>query len=76
MKEKMAMQTGGEHYFQPVLPLGCWKPQSRVKKSRGKKLLKRYQEKIDTTLAGVAIGLMFLTGVWMFLVQLATYAGN
>jgi len=70
MKNRLAMQTD-EHYFHPILPLGCWKPVSKSKQSKGKKLLNKYQTRLDTAIAGIAIGLMFLTGIWMFLEQLA-----
>jgi len=36
-----------------------------------KRLLGRYQKEIDVTLATACIGVMFLTGIWSFLVQLA-----
>jgi len=68
MKEKIAM-TGGGCSLQTGLPLGCWKPICRQKKS----VRKWYQKQIETVLASVAVGLMFLTGLWMFLVQLAEY---
>ena len=74
MKEKLAVDAS-EHYFQAALPLGCWKPTYRKKQNTGKQLLKKYQTRIDSTLAGAAIGLMFLTGIWMFLVQLAECGG-
>lgn len=74
MKEKLVMHAG-EHCFQTVLPPRCWKPVYRRKQSGWKQLLGKYQTRIDTTLAGAAIGLMFLTGIWMFLVQLAECMG-
>lgn len=74
MKDKLAMNSGQQHY-QTVLTPRCWKPVRRRKQSGWKQLLEKYQTRIDTTLAGVAIGLMFLTGIWMFLVQLAEYMG-
>ncbi len=74
MKEKLAMGAS-QHCFQTVLPLGCWKPICKRKQSLCKRLLKKYQTLIDSTLAGLAIGLMFLTGIWMFLIQLAEYVG-
>lgn len=75
MKERMTMNTN-EHYFKTVLPLGCWKPICRRKQTSGKQLLKKYQTRIDNTLAGVTIGLMFLTGIWVFLVELAEYVSK
>ena len=75
MKEKMTMHTN-KHYFQTVLPLGCWKPIHRRKQTYGKQLLKKYQTRIHNTLAGVTIGLMFLTGIWVFLVELAEYVSK
>jgi hypothetical protein len=72
MKEKLAMCTS-EHYFQISLPLGCWKPVCKRKRTIWKRSLKKYQTRIDSALAAVAIGLMFLTGIWLFLVQLAEH---
>ncbi len=71
MKEKMVMSGAGEQCFQIILPLGCWKPEYGKKQGAKGWWLKRYQERIDTVLAGIAIGLMFLTGIWAFLAQLA-----
>lgn len=69
MKEKLVMNTG------TVLTPRCWKPVCRRKQRGWKQLLEKYQTRLDTTLAGAAIGLMFLTGIWMFLVQLAECMG-
>jgi len=74
MKEKLIMSSG-EHYFQTILPLGCWKPLYTRKQSIWKRSLKKYQTRIDSALAGIAIALMFLTGIWLFLVQLAEHVG-
>ncbi len=71
MKEKMVLTGAGEQCFQVVLPLGCWKPENCKKHGAKGRWLTRYQKQIDTVLAGIAIGLMFLTGIWAFLVQLA-----
>ncbi len=75
MKEKMVLGGVVEQYFHVVLPLGCWKPKDSGKQHIKAGLLRRYGKRIDTALAGIAIGLMFLTGVWAFLVQLAEYGG-
>jgi hypothetical protein len=72
MKEKLAMNASGE-YFQTTLTLRCWKAQNRRKQGGWAQLLTKYQTRIKSTLAGATIGLMFLTGIWMFLVQLAEY---
>ncbi len=72
MKEKIAMNTN-EHYVQTVLPLGCWTPACRRKRGTWKRMLRKYQTQIDTIFSCIAIGLMFLTGIWMFLVQFADY---
>ncbi len=74
MKEKLAMNTS-DHYLQTVLTPKCWKPVYQRKQSGWKKLLEKYQTRIDSTLAGAAIGLMFLTGIWLFLAQLAECMG-
>ncbi len=74
MKEKLAMNAS-EHYAQAALPPRCWKATCRKKQNTGRRLLKKYQTRIDSTAAGAAIGLMFLTGIWMFLVQLAECVG-
>lgn len=74
MKEKLAIHTG-EHYFQTALISRCWKPVCRKKQNGWKQLLGKYQTRINATLAGAAIGLMFLTGIWVFLVQLAECLG-
>ncbi len=70
MKEKTVMNSS-EHYVQALLPLGCWTPVCKKKQSTWKRMLKKHQTQIDTIISCVAIGLMFLTGIWMFLVQFA-----
>jgi hypothetical protein len=69
MKEKISI--GGSHYFQEALPLGSWVPVGRRRKNTLKRLRGRYQKEIDLVLAATAIGLMFLVGIWAFLVELA-----
>ena len=76
MKEKIMMGGGtSQQCFQVVLPLGCWKPKHNEKQCVAGRWIKRYQTKIDSALAGIAIALMLLTGAWAFLVQLAEYGG-
>jgi len=43
------------------------------KQQKIRRLLGRYQKEIDVTLAATSIGVMFLTGIWSFLVQLAAF---
>ncbi len=74
MKEKLAMNANG-HYYPTAITLRCWKSVHRKNQGSWKQLLEKYQTRINSTLAGAAIGLMFLTGIWMFLVQLAEYMG-
>ena len=69
MKEKSIIN--GNQYFQEILPLGCWAPSSVRKQGGIKRLLRRYQKEIDLLLVISALGLMFLAGIWTFLVELA-----
>ncbi|MEN8198745.1 MAG: hypothetical protein ABFR63_01600 [Thermodesulfobacteriota bacterium] len=70
MKEKITIGSG--HYLQEVLPLGCWPPLRRKRQKTGmRRLLKQYQREVNGLMATTAIGLMFLTGVWLFLIELA-----
>jgi len=69
MKKKMSIS--GSHYLQEALPLGCWVPVRQKRQKTFKSLLKHYQKEMDLLLAGTAIGLMFLAGIWVFLVELA-----
>ncbi len=71
MKRKSCITQN--HYLQEALPTGCWARVNRNRPNSRKCLLKRYQKKIDTTLAALAIGLMFLAGIWIFLIQLAEF---
>jgi hypothetical protein len=71
MKEKSIIS--GNHYFQEILPLGCWAPVCRKKKSMVRRLGKRYQKGVDLVVAVLAVGVMFLVGIWVFLVELAEY---
>ncbi len=76
MKNKMTTESG--QCYQTILPLGCWKPIEKNRKGQNvwwQRLVKQHQNAIDSALAGAAIALMFLTGIWVFLVQLAEYAG-
>jgi hypothetical protein len=69
MKEKVSINDS--HYLQDILPLGCWAPVRRKRQNLLKRLFRYYQKEIDLVLATTAIGLMFLTGIWMFLIELA-----
>ena len=71
MKERMIVS--GNHYLQNTLQIKCWTPVRKKKKGILKRLLKDYQKEIDATLAAAAIGLVFVIGIWCFLVQLAEY---
>lgn len=71
MKEKTIIS--GNPYLQEMLPSGCWAPVSRKKQSVVKRMLKQYQEGVNLLLAVSAIGLMFLAGIWIFLVELAEF---
>jgi len=71
MKEKMIIN--GSHYLQNSLQIRCWTPVKKRKQGVLKRLLRDYQKEIDATLAAAAIGLMFVIGIWCFLVQLAEY---
>ncbi|MBU0961220.1 MAG: hypothetical protein KKD01_02010 [Proteobacteria bacterium] len=70
---KKSNRISQHHYLQQALPAGCWAQVNRNKNNSLKRLLKRYQKKIDTAFAAMAIGLMFLTGIWVFLIQLAEF---
>lgn len=61
------------HYLQEALPTGCWAEINRNKPNSLNCLFKRYQKKIDTILAALAIGVMFLAGISIFLIQLAEF---
>lgn len=69
MKEKIIIN--GNQYFQEILPLGCWAPSRGRKQGVLKRLLNRYQKEIDLLVVISALGLMFLAGIWTFLVELA-----
>ncbi len=69
MKEKISIS--GSHYFQEALPLGCWVPVRPKRQKPLQRLFRQHQKKIDLLVAATAIGLMFLTGIWMFLIELA-----
>ena len=69
MKEKISIS--GSHYLQGALPLGCWAPLCQKRQNILKRLVSAYQKEIDLVLAGTAIGLMFLAGIWTFLIELA-----
>ena len=61
-------------YLQEVLPLGCWSALSQKKQNVFKSFLRRYQRGMDLVLAATAITLMFLAGIWVFLIELAEFA--
>jgi len=61
-------------YLQEVLPPGYWSALSRKKKNSLKSFLRRYQKGMDLVLAASAITLMFLAGIWAFLIELAEFA--
>ncbi len=71
MKQKMTIN--GSHYLQNSFQIRCWTPARKRKQGILKRLLRDYQKEIDATLAAGAIGLMFVIGIWCFLVQLAEY---
>ena len=71
MKEKI--NISGCHYLYEIGPIGCWAPSAHKRKRSVKSFLNRYQDKIDQVLAAAAIGLMCLTGIWAFLVELASF---
>lgn len=74
MKKKNCI--GQNHYLQAAFPIppGSWAQfRSNNNPNSLKRLFRRYQKVIDTTLATMAIGLMFLGGIWIFLVQLAEF---
>lgn len=69
MREKSLIN--GSPYFQEVFQIRCWIPVKSSKQVFFKRLFRRYQNVIDTTVAAIIIGTMFLIGMWSFLVQLA-----
>ncbi len=69
MKKKISIS--GSHYLQEALPLGCWAPVRPKRQNTLQRLFRHHQKKIDLLVAATAIGLMFLTGIWMFLIELA-----
>ena len=72
MKEKSV--TSSNPYFNETFQLGCWTPsRNSSKKGFFRRLLRRHQKEIDTTLAVTIIGVMFLIGIWDFLVQLSEH---
>ncbi len=71
MNKKISIRQN--HCLQEALPTGYLTQCYRPRQNPLKRLLKRYQKKIDTALASLAIGLMFLTGIWFFLTQLAEF---
>jgi len=72
MKKKFMVSES--QYPQDVLPLGCWGLVSRKKKNPLKALIHRYQKSIDFMMVLTAITLMFLAGIWAFLIELAEFA--
>ena len=73
MKNKVYAESG--QCFQTILPLGCWTPVYKRKQKMWQRALKQCQKAIDNALAVAAIALMLLAGIWVFMVQLAEYAG-
>jgi hypothetical protein len=71
MKKKTC--SSDNHYLQEALSTRCWAQDSRNRHKSRKRLYQRYQKKIDSALATMAIGLMFLAGIWTFLIQLAEF---
>lgn len=71
MKEKNFTNSGP--YFHEAFQLQCWTPVRKNNQSFFKRLIRRYQKTIDTTLATTIIAAMFLIGIWCFLVQLSEY---
>lgn len=69
MKEKTVFS--GNQHLQELLPLGCWAPVNPKKQCLFRRLFVRYQKGINLLLAISAIGLMFLAGSWIFLIELA-----
>ncbi len=65
------IQNGGNHYSYPVFPVNYLSPILKKRASWGKRAYKRLVQTVRSALAGTAIGLMLLMGIWMFLVQLA-----
>lgn len=64
-----------EHsYLHEILPLGCWSVHSGKKKNGIKSFFRRYEKQLDLLLAGAAIILMLLAGIWVFLIELAEFA--
>ena len=55
--------------FQPR----CLMPIRKGSQGVVKRLFKRYEKEIDTICAVILIGIMFLVGIWYFLVQLSEY---
>ena len=71
MKGKVIMNSN-EQVLQPFFTLKCWKPEGIGRQQRSwRKLITKYRMQINTTLATITIGLMLLTGIWLFMVQLA-----
>lgn len=71
MKKKSCISHN--QYLQEALPTGGWAQDSRNRNKSLKRLCQRYQKKIDSALAAMAIGLMFLAGISTFLIQLAEF---
>jgi hypothetical protein len=72
MKEKSCVRS--DRYLAGVLHSGCWavvRPERRTGRKRVRCLLTRYRKGIDVLLSATAIGVMFLLGIWGFLIQLA-----
>lgn len=69
MKKKQCI--GQTPFLQEAFLAGSWPQLNPRKANRLRRFIKRYQKTVDTILAITAIGLMCLTGVWLFLVQLA-----
>ncbi len=71
MRKRIQYQQN--HILHTAFPAGCWAHSTAKKQTLFRRICKNSQKKIDTLLAAVAIGLMFFTGSWIFLVELAEY---
>ncbi len=72
MEKKIVFRQS--QYLQEVLPLGCWEDVGRKKQGLLKLLVRRCQKRIDLAVATVSLTLMFLVGIWVFLIELAKLA--
>ncbi len=71
MKEKSIIATG--HCFQESFQVQRWVAVRKKRKYTIRRLCRSYQKEINSMFSATFIGVMFVIGIWCFLVQLAEW---